>query len=261
MFLTFFHRIWYNKASFSFKKGRKNTKKLNKFVALLLAAVMVLGMMPTMAVLAHTHTHAAQLQGAEEYPVLSLDTLTRVDIDTYGKTAYFAFTPEVTDLYHFYSATVEGNNAFNQCGEMTEVTLPSTIETLGNNAFANCYSLKSIELPANVTVIPERCFSSCGSLENVIWNENLTAIGDNAFYGCGLGDTVLPEGITTLGKYAFGSCSMTKLTLPSTLTELATYALASMWNICNIIFTGDAPRHRCKRFQLRQRHCLVSPGQ
>ena len=86
-------------------------KKMNKLVALLLAVVMVVGLMPSMTVHAHAHDHAAQLQGVEEYPVLPLDTLTRVDIDSYGKTVYFAFTPEATDLYHFYSASVEGGYA------------------------------------------------------------------------------------------------------------------------------------------------------
>ena len=86
-------------------------KKMNKLVALLLAVVMVVGLMPSMTVQAHAHDHAAQLQGVEEYPVLALDTLTRVDIDSYGKTVYFAFTPEATDLYHFYSSSVEGGYA------------------------------------------------------------------------------------------------------------------------------------------------------
>lgn len=49
-----------------FKKGSKKHEKTNKLVALLLAVVMVLGMMPTMAV----HTHAA---GLEDCPAIALD--------------------------------------------------------------------------------------------------------------------------------------------------------------------------------------------
>ena len=82
-------------------------KKMNKLVALLLAAVMVLGMMPTMSV----HAHGAEVLGIEEYPALPLNTETLVNVDEYGKIAYFTFTPEKTDLYHFYSSSVEGGYA------------------------------------------------------------------------------------------------------------------------------------------------------
>ena len=84
-------------------------KKMNKLVALLLAAVMVLGMMPTMSV--HAHAHGAEVLGIEEYPALPLNTETLVNVDEYGKIAYFTFTPEKTDLYHFYSSSVEGGYA------------------------------------------------------------------------------------------------------------------------------------------------------
>ena len=83
-------------------------KKMNKLVAMLLAFVMVVGLMPSMTVNAHAHSHEAELQGIEEYPVLPLDTLTLVDISVAGTTAYFTFTPEVTDLYHFHSQGIDG---------------------------------------------------------------------------------------------------------------------------------------------------------
>lgn len=77
-------------------------KKLNKLVALLLAAAMVLGLMPAMA----PHAHA---DGIVDYPAIALDTVTAVDITEGGAKAYFTFTPEVTDLYHFYSMSLEGS--------------------------------------------------------------------------------------------------------------------------------------------------------
>ncbi len=69
---------------------------------------MVLGLMPTMTVQAHAHDHEAALQGIEEYPVIALDEATPVEITEGGAKAYFTFTPEVTDLYHFYSFNPEG---------------------------------------------------------------------------------------------------------------------------------------------------------
>ena len=78
-------------------------KTTNKLVALLLAAVMVLGLMPSMTVHAHAHTHAAELNGIEEYPVITADTPATATIANGGDIVYFTFTPEKTDLYYVYS--------------------------------------------------------------------------------------------------------------------------------------------------------------
>ena len=75
-------------------------KKINKLVALLLAVVMVLGMMPTMSV--HAHAHGVEVQGIEEYPAIALDTETAINITEGGQEFFFTFTPEVSDLYYFY---------------------------------------------------------------------------------------------------------------------------------------------------------------
>ena len=49
-------------------------KKMNKLVALLLAAVMVLGMIPTTTAHAHEyHTH-----GVEEYPIIALGSFSPI---------------------------------------------------------------------------------------------------------------------------------------------------------------------------------------
>ena len=101
-------------------------KKMNKLVALLLAAVMVLGLMPTMS--AHAHAHGVEVQGIEEYPVIALDTETAVNITEGGQEVYFTFTPEVTDLYYFY-----GNSA-------------GYVDTVGNLYDANMNLLASNDM-------------------------------------------------------------------------------------------------------------------
>ncbi|MBQ7230749.1 MAG: leucine-rich repeat domain-containing protein, partial [Oscillospiraceae bacterium] len=72
-------------------------KKLNKLVALLLAAVMVLGMMPAMTT--HAHAHTAQTQGIEDYPALELGVEFEAVIE--GTDHYVTFTPEMSTQYRF----------------------------------------------------------------------------------------------------------------------------------------------------------------
>ncbi len=73
-------------------------RNASKLLALVLAFVMVLGLVPAAsAQTAHTH-------GIEEYPEIQLDVETNVNIDESGKMVYFRFTPEVTAEYTFASA-------------------------------------------------------------------------------------------------------------------------------------------------------------
>ena len=72
-------------------------RNASKLLALVLAFVMVLGMLP--AASAQTiHTH-----GIEEYPVLNLNEETLVAISESGMTVYMRYTPEVTAEYTFKS--------------------------------------------------------------------------------------------------------------------------------------------------------------
>lgn len=66
------------------------------------------------------------------------------------------------------TVTEIGQNTFNGCVELKEVTLSqsSTLSKIGNNAFSGCSSFKGIYLPASVSEIGDGAFNNCGSLEN-----------------------------------------------------------------------------------------------
>ena len=139
-------------------------KKMNKLVALLLAAVMVLGMMPTMSV--HAHAHGAEVLGIEEYPALPLNTETFVDVNEYGKIAYFTFTPEATDLYHFYSSSIEGSYAdtygyvydaeMNMLASNDDAGYPYAVEGITGPNFCVSYVLEA----GTTYVLAARLYSS-----------------------------------------------------------------------------------------------------
>ena len=60
-----------------------------------------------------------------------------------------------------------GENAFNQCEVLTEVTIPVGVKSIGKNAFHSCKSLKEITIPDGVDTIGELAFSSCSELISV----------------------------------------------------------------------------------------------
>ncbi len=59
--------------------------------------------------------------------------------------------------------------AFRGNGHVTDVILPSTLQTIPEGAFEGCVSLANITIPAGVTRIPEGTFRDCVSLKNVYY--------------------------------------------------------------------------------------------
>ena len=78
-----------------------------------------------------------------------------------------------------------GNNAFDNCANLTEVKLLSNLEIIGNYAFNNCKLMNmDFSLLVNLTAIGERAFYGCDKLTNVYIGENVTSIGISAFNSC-----------------------------------------------------------------------------
>ena len=76
-----------------------------------------------------------------------------------------------------------GDYAFENCQELTGITIPSTMINIGNGAFS--YSgLCSALIPDGVTSIGAYAFYSCSSLTRVTISESVTSIGDYAFSDC-----------------------------------------------------------------------------
>ena len=51
-----------------------------------------------------------------------------------------------------------GELAFQNCDDLTKITLPDELKSTGLNAFWGCKSLKSIQLPNGLEKIGEQCF-------------------------------------------------------------------------------------------------------
>ncbi len=81
------------------------------------------------------------------------------------------------------------------CSSLTEVILPSNLETITNSMFKDCSSLESINLP-----------------------DKLKKIGYGAFAGAGLRSVEIPEGVHEIESNAFRDCKyLERVVLPSTL--------------------------------------------
>ncbi len=123
---------------------------------------------------------------------------------------------------------------FYYCSALTEITIPSQVNTIeymafgytgltslpsglnkagvtfGTNVFSNT-PLTSVDI-SNWTSVPENCFSSCKSLSSVTFGEGLVSILHHAFSNCtSLTSVSLPSSLNRIDQYAFASTGLTGL--------------------------------------------------
>lgn len=69
-----------------------------------------------------------------------------------------------------YKVEIVGYAAFENCKQLTSVTLPSSIELIRGMAFAYCSSLCQINLPENLNEIQSLAFYECKNLSKIYYN-------------------------------------------------------------------------------------------
>lgn len=79
-----------------------------------------------------------------------------------------------------------GMSAFQECSNLTSITVPNSVTGVSGFAFASCSSLTSITIPKDMTSIGNSVFQNCGKLANVTMaGETPPTIGTSVFYGSG----------------------------------------------------------------------------
>lgn len=86
------------------------------------------------------------------------------------------------------------------------ISLPASVKHIDNSAFENCYNLTSVTLPTSLVSTGSYAFAYCSGITgNLTLPASLTTLGDGSFYGCyNLTGTVsFPASLTKLGSFCF----------------------------------------------------------
>lgn len=103
--------------------------------------------------------------------------------------------------------TAIGDFAFNNCPNLTSITIPEGVTLIGLKAISQCSNLTDVTIPNSVTTIRVWAFSYCSSLTSVTIPNSVETIGYSAFAGCdSLTNVTIPDSVMTLGEGAFSSC-------------------------------------------------------
>lgn len=129
-----------------------------------------------------------------------------------GKTTKFYAVPvsviNISD-YAFYDADFE------------KVIIDKNVETIGENAFNSCDNLRDITIPGNVREIGRSAFINTSNLKTVIMKPGVEFIGEGAFSNCiNLTELEIGAGIDCIDAYAFEECEkLSKVTFNGTKAQ------------------------------------------
>ena len=99
-----------------------------------------------------------------------------------GSMSFMGTLITAVDLSNCQISEIE-EGAFQDCQELRDVTLPTSLNTIKEGAFQECTSLVSITIPETVYSIGNDCFRNCTSLETVTYKGSWHIAG-NLFEGC-----------------------------------------------------------------------------
>ncbi len=172
--------------------------KKTKWLAVLLAMVMVLTMMPMVSFAADEGDTFTE--NGIHYRVTS-DSTVAVISDTEDVTQHSTYTGEITIPATVsnggtnYTVTAIDIIAFER-STVTKVTLPTTITTIERQAFYDCKTVTEIVLNEGLISIDDDAFNGCTALEVLILPDSLTSIGSSAFARCdSLRGLEIPAGV------------------------------------------------------------------
>lgn len=98
--------------------------------------------------------------------------------------------------------------AFQDCRDLTSVTIPESVTEILWNAFDGCSALTCIVLPKSLTKIDSDAFRGCTGLTDIVIPDTVTYIGSGAFEGCtGLTSIVIPASVREFDSDAFNNCN------------------------------------------------------
>ena len=121
-----------------------------------------------------------------------------------------------------YTVTTIGGFAFQNCDNITKITVPNSVTFIGEYAFCECDNLAEAVISKNVISIEPGTFEGCYSLQEVTLPKNLLYIGYYAFEWCNsLANIDLPDDLTSIGMSAFNGCqALTSIEIPASVTTI-----------------------------------------
>ena len=141
-----------------------------------------------------------------------------------------------------YPVAVIGDRAFYNCDLVTEIQIPSGVETIGQRAFYLCDGLARVTLPGTLREIGNSAFRSCKALAEIEIPGGVEAVGKDAFHSCAALRIVhLEEGVSRLESGVFAQCGrLRRVYIPASVSYIDTSAFKDCSRLLIVISPPDS---------------------
>ena len=170
---------------------------MKKIVSIVLAAVLLLGILPLGALGVSAATSSVYTYTVSNGEV----TITGCDTEVSGELV-------IPETIGGCAVTGIGEIAFMNCKKITAVTIPAGVKAIGMGAFSACENLMSI-----VVAEGNRVYHSAG-------NCLIETASKKLVNGCSFSVIPADGSVTSIGDGAFMACSFTSITVPNGVTYI-----------------------------------------
>ena len=230
---------------------------MKKLLAIMLALIMVLAMVPALADDPLSGTCGAV--GNEANVTWKLE---QNNTDTANPT---------------YTLTISGSGAMKNftansqkderpwkdyISSITKGIVAHGVTNVGDRTFYNCSNMASVELADGITSITGGAFEKCTSLTSLALPNSLEKFGGNAFKGCtGLtGELVIPDSVREIKNWAFMSCtSISSVSIGKNVESISESAFEKCQSLKSITFKGKTKTIGPKAFRETSLTSLTLP--
>lgn len=141
--------------------------------------------------------------------------------------AYSTFSSSVNKITIGEKVKYIPSAAFMYTG-ISDITIPSNVQSIGTSAFYYCDNLKRVTFADNseLSSISSSAFYADSALTDIVLPSAVTSLGDYSFYNCkALTSVELPDKITSINPYTFYGCSsLVSIEIPNNITSIGTKA-------------------------------------
>ncbi len=219
-------------------------KTTNKILAIILAILMVMSIIPLTASAADPISGTCGENITWEFDgetgVLTISGTGDMYDYSYYNRPWESYVDNIKTVVINNGVTTIGNYAFDDCKNLTSITIPESVTTLGDYVFGYCDSLKSVTIPESVKTIGDNAFYYCENLKSIIIPDSVTKIGDGAFSECvRLTEVVLGKNITTINVGTFYHCiNLSKIVIDKSVTTIGKSAFGQCVNLKTVYYSG-----------------------